>query len=114
MSETYAGRLGVQQRVLPNYRVPFFDMLAGACEGGLGLFAGMPRPVEGITPGELHVGRHFAADNVHLLAGPLYACYQRGLTAWLEEWNPDALIMEANPRYLASGPAVRWMHARGR
>ena len=37
-------RLGLVQRVLPSYRVPFFDALARACAGGLGLFAGQPRP----------------------------------------------------------------------
>jgi glycosyltransferase involved in cell wall biosynthesis len=113
-SNQFRGRLGLQQRVLPNYRVPFFDMLAQACTGGLGVFAGLPRPVEGITPGELHVAKQFTAHNMHLLSGPLYACEQRGLIQWLEEWNPDALIVEANPRYLATPGAVTWMHERGR
>ncbi|HEX8993547.1 MAG TPA: glycosyltransferase [Anaerolineales bacterium] len=115
MSSTqYHGRLGLQQRVLPNYRVPFFDGLAAACAGGLGVFSGMPREGEGITPGDLHVATHFPAHNVHLLAGPFYLCQQRGFTRWLDEWNPDALIVEANARYLATGAAVHWMHARGR
>ncbi len=100
--------------MLPNYRVPFFDLLASACEGGLGVFAGIARGNEGITPGELQDAKQFRAENVHLLGGPLYLCLQRGLTRWLEEWNPDALIVEANPRYLATGPAVKWMQARGR
>jgi glycosyltransferase involved in cell wall biosynthesis len=112
--ETFSGRLGVQQRVLPVYRAPFFEMLAQACMGGLGLFAGLPRPEEAIPPGELQIGRAFQARNLHLLGGPLYFCYQRGLNRWLQDWNPDALILEANPRYLASPSAVKWMHARGR
>jgi glycosyltransferase involved in cell wall biosynthesis len=29
---------------------------------------------------------------------------------WLQQWNPDALIMEANPRYLSTSSAVKWMH----
>ena len=110
----YQGRLGLQQRVVPNYRVEFFDALAQACEGGLGVFGGIARPVEGITAGELHVAKQFPASNIHLLSGPVYLCYQRGLIDWLEAWNPDALIVEANPRYLATGSAMRWMHARGR
>jgi glycosyltransferase involved in cell wall biosynthesis len=111
---TYPGRLGLQQRVLPNYRVEFFEALAAACDGGLGVFAGLPRPVEGITPGTLHSAQQFEARNVHLLSGPLYLCYQRGLSGWLESWNPGALIVEANPRYLSTGAAIRWMHTRGR
>ena len=29
---------------------------------------------------------------------------------WLKEWNPDALIVEANPRYLSTSSAVKRMH----
>ena len=39
----FPGRLGLQQRVLPAYRAPFFDLLAGACQGGLSVFAGEAR-----------------------------------------------------------------------
>ncbi len=45
---TFPGRVAVQQRVLPEYRVPFFDLLAESCEGGLKVFAGLPRAKEGI------------------------------------------------------------------
>lgn len=114
MNSRFSGRLGLQQRVLPNYRVPFFDMLAAACDGGLGVFAGMPREAEGIAPGKLGVAKQFAAHSLHLLGGPFYLCYQRGFIDWLENWNPDALIVEANARYVATPPAVKWMHARGR
>ncbi len=114
MNNRFAGRLGVQQRVLPDYRVPFFDLLAEACEGGMSLFAGLPRPSEGITTGELRVARQADARNIHLFSGALYLCCQRGFVEWLESWNPDALIVEANPRYLATGAAVRWMHRQGR
>ncbi len=114
MNSRFAGRLGVQQRVLPDYRTAFFDLLAEACEGGMSLFAGLPRPSEGITTGELHVAKHADAQNIHLFSGALYVCHQRGFVKWLESWNPDALIVEANPRYSATGAAVRWMHRRGR
>jgi glycosyltransferase involved in cell wall biosynthesis len=36
------------------------------------------------------------------------------LIDWLESWNPDALIVEANPRYLSTPAAVKWMQARSR
>ncbi len=114
MTNCYSGRVGLQQRVLPGYRVPFFDLLAGACTGGLGVFAGLPRPDESIAPGNLAVAKQFHARNLHLLGGPLYICYQRGLVDWLASWNPDALIVEANSRYPATPSAVRWMHDRGR
>jgi len=108
-------RLGLVQRVLPAYRVPFFDALARACAGGLGLFAGQPRPAEMIETGaQPQAAQLFAARNRHLLRGPLYLCWQSGLQDWLNTWQPDVLIVEANPRYLALPGAVRWMHARRR
>jgi glycosyltransferase involved in cell wall biosynthesis len=71
--------------------------------------------VEGIaTTDTLQVARYQAGKNIHLLRGSLYLCYQAGLLDWLKGWNPDALIMEANPRYLSTPAAVRWMQARGK
>jgi len=110
----FPGRLGVQQRVLPSYRVPFLDMLASTCEGGMSLFAGQARAVESIASGELQVAKHAPAQNIHLFNGPFYFCYQRGLLNWLSDWNPDALVVEANPRYLSTPAAIKWMQARGR
>lgn len=110
----FSGKLGVQQRVLPGYRVPFFDLLAQRCDGGLHLFAGRPRPVEMIASGRTRIAKYKETNNIHLFGGLFYLCYQQGFIHWLEETNPDALIVEANPRYLSTTPAVRWMHARGR
>ncbi|HLO33202.1 MAG TPA: glycosyltransferase family 4 protein [Anaerolineales bacterium] len=111
----FPGKLALQQRVLPNYRAPFFDLLASACDGGMSLFTGSPRPVEGITTASnLRVADYHLGKNIHLFTGSLYACYQLGLLNWLRHWDPDALIVEANPRYLSTSAAVRWMHERGR
>ncbi|HUG33193.1 MAG TPA: glycosyltransferase family 4 protein [Anaerolineales bacterium] len=111
----FPGKLAVQQRVLPNYRAPFFDLLASACDGGMSLFTGLPRSSEGITTtNQLQITNYHLGKNIHLFGGSLYLCYQRGLIDWLEEWNPDALIVEANPRYLSTPSAVNWMHKRDR
>ena len=113
MTKTFPHRLGLQQRVLPSYRVPFFDLLAQSC-GSMSLFAGQARPVEMIAGGKTQVAKYVEAQNLHLFRGSFYFCYQRGFINWLKEWNPDALIVEANPRYLSTPAAIRWMHARGR
>jgi len=109
----FPNKLGLQQRVLPSYRVPFFDLLAQSCES-MSLFAGQARPVEMIASGKTQIAKYVEAKNIHLFSGSLYFCYQRGFIRWLEETNPDALIVEANPRYLSTPPAVKWMHTRGR
>jgi glycosyltransferase involved in cell wall biosynthesis len=111
----YAGKLALQQRVLPNYRAPFFELLASACKGGMSLFTGLPRPSEGITTvQELQITNYKLGRNIYLFSGSLYLCYQRGLIDWLKSWNPDALVMEANPRYLSTPSAIKWMHQRGK
>ena len=111
----FPGKLGLQQRVLPIYRAAFFDLLASACDGGLSLFTGLPRPIEGITVAkELNVTKYKLGKNIHLFGGNFYLCYQQGLLDWLKEWNPNALIMEANSRYLSTSSAVNWMHQHAR
>ncbi len=109
------GRLALQQRVLPHYRAPFFDLLAQSCEGGLSLFAGEPRPQESIkTTKSLQHAEYVFAQNQHILRGALYFCRQKNIINWLEDMKPDALILEANPRYLATPSALKWMRERGR
>ncbi|MCS7011962.1 MAG: glycosyltransferase family 4 protein [Anaerolineales bacterium] len=115
MQETFGGKLAIQQRVLAAYRAPFFEALAQVCTGGLSIFAGLPRVEEHIpTTHNLRFAQAVMARNVHLLGGVFYLCYQRGLLNWLRNWEPDALIVEANPRYLSTPAAVRWMKRRGR
>lgn len=111
----FPGKVGLQQRVLPAYRVPFFEALADACAGGLSVFAGDPLPQENIkTSEDLHAAGYFRARNKHFLdpGSPFYLCRQGGIQEWLEKWRPEALIVEANPRYPSTKDAVRWMHER--
>ena len=113
----FSGRLGIVQRVLPLYRVPFFEALAAACAGGMSLFAGQPRANESVaTTTQLKIAHYAPAQNIHFASpsSPFYVCYQRGLTRWLDAWDPNSLIIEANFRYLSSPAAIRWMHARKR
>ncbi len=113
----FPGRLALIQRVIPTYRAPFFDALAAASAGGLAVFAGQPLPIESIASAtRLQTAQLTLAQNIHIFnpQHPLYVCYQRGLPNWLTTWNPDALIIEANFRYLSSPAAIRWMKKRAR
>lgn len=111
----YPGRVGLQQRVLPAYRAPFFDRLAEACQGGLSVIAGRARTEEAIqSTDNLDVADYVRARNLHFLRGPFYLCLQLGLVKWLEDWDPEVLILEANPRYLVNRVAIRWMKRRNR
>ncbi len=115
----FDGRLGLQQRVLPRYRLPFLTRLAMACRDGLSVFAGHPRPQEAIAIANAAMIegtplRYVEGHNLHILSGSLYLCYQRGLLDWLEDWQPSALVVEANARYLSTPAAIRWMKQRQR
>jgi len=111
--ESFPGKVGLIQRVLPEYRAPFFNALGRACQGGLHVFSGEPRPDEMIKPVDrLEDARLTAGKNLHIFSGKAYLCLQFGLKEWLQEWNPDALIVEANPRYLRTPVSIRWMRRR--
>ncbi len=117
MTDAYPGRVGLQQRVLPSYRAPFIEALASACQGGLSVFAGQPLPGEGIDPaGQLNIAQHVKSSNRSFgsPASPFFICWQAGFMRWLEAWQPEVLIVEANPRYLSTRQAISWMHHHGR
>ncbi len=109
-------RVGVQQRVLPDYRVPFFECLAERFPERLSVFAAQPLPKEMIKPAAAIPNALFVQGiNWHLFhpAHPLYLCWQLGLLRWLGSWRPEVLIVEANPRYPSTRLAIRWMRQRG-
>jgi glycosyltransferase involved in cell wall biosynthesis len=109
------GRVGLQQRVAPGYRAAFFDRLAGSCPDGLSVFAGEPRPDEAIVSASaFEVAKWERARNVHLFTQRLYLCWQPGLRTWLERWDPQILILEANLRYPSNWGAAAWMRERRR
>jgi len=114
---TFPGKLALQQRVLPAYRASFLEHLAASCLGGLSVFAGAPLDVEGINPVySLERAELVQARNWHVKdpSSALFLCWQGGLLRWLEETQPAALVVEANPRYPVTRSAIRWMHRRGR
>ena len=114
---TFPGRVGLQQRVIPSYRAIFIDSLAKACQGGLSVFAGEPLPNEGIDPVlNLEIAQHVHSKNRYFSdpGSSLFLCWQSGFLNWLVESRPDVLIVEANPRYPQTRRAITWMHRRRR
>lgn len=113
--EIFAGKVALQQRVLPDYRVPFVDLLAESCRGGLHVYAGHPMPGEGIRSAQRVLRAEWRrADNRYLGRGLLRFLRQPGLLAWLSELKPDAVILESNPRYLDNWRAADRMRESGR
>ncbi len=115
--DTFHGKVGLQQRVIPAYRAAFFEALARRVEGGLSLFAGKPLDREGIVTAKgLESAKLVRAHNRQLFdpSSAWYMCWQEGFIEWLEAWQPDVLVVEANPRYPRTRQAVAWMHTRDR
>jgi len=109
MADKVDVRVGLQQRIFPSYRKALFEELAMACGNGFCLFAGQARVEEHITPAdELAHGGYMEANNMHVGRGKAYFCVQTNILTWLRQWQPQVLIMEANPRYLSSYMALRW------
>ena len=108
-------KVGLLQRIVPSYRTAFFSLLGEALQDRFSLFAGEARRSENVHQARdiAHVER-CAAKNIHILKGKTYFCWQNGLMRWLRTWNPDVLILEANPRYLHSHHAIRWMKNQNR
>ena len=109
----FPGRVALQQRVLPAYRVSFFDTLAESCKGGLSVFAGQPIPEENIKSShDLNTAEYSPAINRHFLKpnSKFYRCDQPGIIDWLQKSDPDTLIIEANTRYPGNRKAIEWMH----
>ncbi|NPV55764.1 MAG: glycosyltransferase family 4 protein [Anaerolineae bacterium] len=108
------GRVGIQQRVLANYRVPFFDLLSQAYPAGLQVYAGQPRRGETIDVAGLpDATRYIVGHNVHLLAGKFYLYRQPGITDWVRQFQPHVLVVEINARNRSLGSVIAAMRASG-
>ncbi len=108
-------KIGIIQRVLAGYRIPFFDLLAQSYDGNLSIYAGEARDEEMIdTSQQLQIANHWQAENRHFLRDKFYLCFQTDILGWLESWDPDVLIIEANIRYPLTLAAIHWMHKRNR
>jgi glycosyltransferase involved in cell wall biosynthesis len=114
-ASVFRGRLGLVQRVIAEYQVPMLELLARRCAGGLSVFAGRPATTETLRTGDdFALARFHVARNVHLARNSAYLCWQAGQHRWLGQWQPDVLVVEANPRLISVPFATRHMHRRGR
>lgn len=103
-------RVAIVQRVFASYRKPFLQRLGSSDGLTLSLYAGQPRRKEGIRTVmdcdgvAVHRGR-----NIHF-AGVVY---QVDTVSWLEGFNPDVVVLEANPRIISHWRIIRWGERRG-
>ena len=110
-----SSRVGIIQRVLTDYRKPFFEKLATAPGIDLSVFAGEPVLNEGLKTAEsLDKAQFWQAKNRYMSIPSGHVCWQSGIKKWLRDFSPDILITDSNPRLLSSRVALAWMKRRNR
>jgi len=115
MVSRFTGRAGIIQRVLAFYRKPFFEKLAAVPGLSLSVFAGQPLLGEGLQTVEaLEIAHYWRTRNCYFRGTAGWVCWQSSVLAWLRDFDPDVLIVEANPRLLSNWLAIRWMKRRKR
>ena len=108
-------KVGLQTWVLSSYRAEFMNMLGSSLSGNFSVFAGAPRSGDALdVTKELRTGKLIRGRNINLFNGPFYMCVQPGLLKWLYQFDHDALILGANPRFLTNWVAAMWMRRRKR
>jgi len=108
-------RLAIQQRVIPTYRAPFLELLATHPDLHVGVFAGEPKNKEQINIiHQLNGIDYQLSKNIHLFDGKFYICLQPEFKNWVLNWEPDVLILEANPRYQSTPYVIQWMKTKNK
>lgn len=114
MHEEFDGRAGIAQRLLQPYRIPVYDLLASKCRGGLSVFASrFDQNNVPLTKLDLSIAKFSPAINYYIFDGKFDLCWQSGLQKWLKTWQPDIVIVEANPRNLSTPLMIHWLHKHG-
>ena len=110
----FEGNLFFRQRILADYRTPFFEMIGSACTGGCTVFSGSPAPSEAIEATENLNGVNFiSVQNRTYLNGVLEAYRQPGLKQNLKKNLPSIYITVPNPRLLDSFSTSRYLRKLG-
>ena len=107
-------RLGIQQRLLPHFRAPLFDAIAEKNNGPVEVFSGLPQPEEGIQRADgLRHAKWRITHNRCFTVGSQKAYWQEQFGHWLDEFKPDVLAVESNPRILSNYPGFRRARSLG-
>jgi glycosyltransferase involved in cell wall biosynthesis len=108
----FRGRLGIVQRMVPEYRAPLFDRLAAEDGVFVSVFAGAAGDGEGVREaGALAHALWRRARNRHARTPIGDFVVTGGVLRWLADFAPDALIIEANPRLSAAWTTIAWAKA---
>ena len=99
-------RVGIIQLVLTDYRCPFFERFAANTRFVVSLFAGQPIADEGVKTARQLSGINLCTTVNHY--------WQANIRRWLQDFDPDVLVVGGNPRIWSHWSAIMWMHGRRR
>ncbi len=108
-------RIGIIQRVLADYRKPFFEKVNEISEGKVYVFCGNPRPDEGLKTSNFIKNVELdKTTNLYLRFPFGMVCWQSSIKKWLKRIDPHVLVVDGNPRMLSHWMAIYWMKRRNR
>ncbi len=109
-----ARKLLIVQRILPQYRAPFFERVAQESCSRVVVAHGKPMRSEGVRVASDTSFARAELSNKYFGNRSHYLCWQAGLANVCEKEQPDIVVMEANARLLSHWSTIRKIKSRGR
>ena len=101
-------RLGIQQRVLPHFRAPLYEALARGNDESVEVFTGYADKDEGVVEAESLKDAQWRQTKNKCFGWRGQRFYwQVGFGKWIEQFCPDVLAVESNPRILSNYPGFK-------
>jgi len=105
-------KVGIVQRVITDYRKPFFERMARRKGITLSVFAGNSSSNEAVQEiTSLESIKIFYTKNCYFKTKAGYLCWQKNILTWLRVFRPHILVLEANSRLLSNWLAIWQMRA---
>ncbi|TWU55490.1 glycosyltransferase family 4 protein [Rubripirellula reticaptiva] len=104
----FDGTLLIRQRSLPSYRVPLFERIGKMCRRLVVVTSKLPTEDSMIETDQLVNGDWIRLQGRSLGKGVTLVYWQSGLKKTLKSVSADAIITEANPRFVDTGLLKRW------
>ena len=110
----FPGSICIRQRILPQYRATFFDLLADRCDGELWVVAGAANATDSAdSERKLQVAKLAPVVNKKSGAGVFTRYTQLGLLEHLQKHAPDVFVTVPNPRLRDMKKVVRHVRSSG-
>ncbi len=113
MPHSFNGSICIRQRILAEYRVKFFELIAERCDGCT-VIAGQSGSDEAVAiNSKLKKTKFIPVKNVKRLSGVFENYRQEGLISHLQKIDPTVFITVSNPRLVDINKTIRFLRGNG-